>query len=135
MHNSTAAAALITFLALGACQQGPMSSQASCSGEPVVQARGAIYMSNGTTATAADAGALFAVVTHEHTGCNDVIITVTDSAAPARTDVPWADGHAYMLSPGTPLYERVGAEPGTQLVAERSPGEWVGLVFQHRVGS
>lgn len=128
MRNPTAAAALITLFALGACRQEPTGPQASCSGAPVVQAQGTIFVATGPAA-ASDAGAVYAVVTRERSdACNDVIVTVTDSAAidndPAASQ-PWVDGDATGLKSGTPLYVRVGTQPGEELVAERSPGEWV----------
>lgn len=125
MRISTFVPVLAALLAL-ACEGGVTTPSGLCSGQPVVRANGATFTARGP-ATAAEAGALFAVVARERTGCNDVIIIVTDSAAPRRRADPWVDGDASMLRVGTELYERVGGVPGQELVAQRAPGDWVRL--------
>ncbi len=127
----TMSATVLGILAVVACGQGgPTAPSGSCIGDPVVRVNGALFTGRGPgSATAADAGALVTVVTRERGGCNDVVIMVTDSAAPRRRSDPWEDGHASMLRVGTRVYERVGSEPGLELVAERAPGEWVRLVL------
>jgi hypothetical protein len=129
MRITTSAAALGILIAMAACAGGLTTPSGLCTGEPVVQANGAVFMARGP-ATAAEAGALFSVVARERIGCDDVVITVTDSAAPRRRHDPWVDGDASMLRAGTELYERVGSVPGTELVAQRAPGEWVRLAVK-----
>lgn len=129
MRISTYVAALGTLLAVAACTGGVTTPAGLCTGEPVVRANGAVFTARGP-ATAAEAGALFSVVARERTGCDDVIITVADSAAPRRRHDPWVDGDASMLKAGTELYQRVGGVPGQELVAQRAPGEWIRLAVQ-----
>jgi hypothetical protein len=129
MRISTYVAALGIVLAVAACNGGVTTPAASCSGQPVVRANGAIFTTRGP-ATASEAGELFSVVKRERIGCNDVIITVTDSAAPRSLHDPWVDGDASMLSAGTELYQRVGGVPGQDLVAQSALGGWVRLAVQ-----
>jgi hypothetical protein len=129
MRISTSVAALGILLAVAACNGGVTTPSGLCTGDPVVRANGAVFTTRGP-ATAAEAGALFSVVTRERTGCNDVVVTVADSAAPRSRHDPWVDGDASMLRAGTELYQRVGGVPGQEIVAQRSPGEWVRLAVQ-----
>ncbi|HEY0154299.1 MAG TPA: hypothetical protein VGB92_19965 [Longimicrobium sp.] len=129
MRISTYVAALGILLAVAACNGGVTTPAGLCSGQPVAQVNGAIYVTRGQ-ATAAEAGALFSVVKRERTKCDDVIMTVTDSAAPRPRYAPWVDGDASMLKAGSELYQRVGAVPGQELVAQSALGEWVWLSAQ-----
>lgn len=131
MRIPSSVAALGILVALAACGKGGVTTPSGlCIGDPVLRANGANYIGRGP-ATAAEAGALVTVVARERSSaCNDVIITVADSAAPRRRHDPWVDGDASMLRVGTQVYERVGGVPGQELVAQRSPGEWVRLVVQ-----
>lgn len=129
MRITTSVAALGILLAAAACNGGVTTPVGLCTGEPVVRANGATFTTRGP-ATAAEAGALFSVVARERTGCDDVIITVADSAAPRQRQDPWVDGDASMLRAGTELYQRVGGVPGKELVAQRASGEWVRLAAQ-----
>ncbi len=127
MRIPKAIAALGVLVALAACNGGPTAVAGSCVNTPVVQANGAVFTTRGPAA-AAEAGAVVAVVARER-GCDTPVITVSDSAAP-RPRAPWVDGDAFLLGVGTRLYARVGSEPGTELVAERTPGEWVRLAVK-----
>ncbi len=127
MRVSTSIAPLGILVALAACNAGPTAVAGSCVNSPVVQANGAVFTTRGP-ATAAEAGAVVAMVARER-GCDTTVVTVADSAAP-RPRAPWVDGDAFLLSVGTRLYARVGSEPGTELVAERTPGEWVRMVVK-----
>ncbi len=127
MRISKPIAALGILVALAACNGGPTAVAGLCVNSPVVHANGAVFTTRGP-ATAADAGAVVAVVARER-GCDTPVITVADSAPP-RPRAPWVDGDAFLLSVGTRLYSRVGSEPGTELVAERTPGEWVRMAVK-----
>jgi len=129
----TTYAAVLAILAAAACGGGgPTVPSGLCTGEAVVRVNGAVFTGRGSgSATAAEAGALVTTVARERAWrCDDVVITVTDGAAPRPRHDPWVDGDAMLLKAGTRLYERVGSEPGQELVAERAAGDWVRLVRQ-----
>ena len=124
MRGRTSFATLAAILALAACAGGATGPAALCA-PAVVQARGATFAWADLT-TPAEAGELYAVVQRER-ACEDVIVTVADSAYTPRQRNPWLDGDAMGLTVGTQLYVRVGSEPGQELVAEQSPGRWIRL--------
>lgn len=132
MPNRLAAAALAALLTAGGCSEVTIAPAGLC--VHAVQAQGTIFVLDvSATATAAEAGALFAVVQRERNECiHGMPVTVTDSTPPPPPREPWVDGDAFGIPAGTRLYERVGPEPGQQLVAEISPGTWWLLHRSHR---
>ena len=120
------AAACAALMAIAACAGGDATGPAALCPGMIARVQGADYHWAGSAAPG-EAGPVFDVVKRERK-CVDVIGTVTDSVNPVfEHEGPVVDGDAMLLAAGTRLHVRLGTEPGQELVAERSPGEWVRL--------
>ncbi len=125
-----AIATLCAGLAAAACSPGTVEPAGLCIKAAVVL-QGRVFSSNGEPASPSDIGPLFGTVTRQRESCEDVFVTVTDSAYPPPRQ-PWIDGDAGGVAAGTPFYVKLGTEPGTVLIAESLTGElWE---FQRDVG-